>query len=255
MKTRSLLAALAFLALTPHAFAQAGYINEILYPGDNLIANQLDNSFGHTNGSGNTLDSLFNNLASSGSLASGATFTRWDPVAKAFLPASTYNASSDLWSINYTFTFGQGGILNTSVRATNTFVGSVYPGFIFGTYDWHPNYPNGLYLISDPVPLSLPIDQQFAYAIGRSPHDGESVDLFDPATQTYTLTTFHTSFGWDNGDPILGVGQSAWFNLGPVPEPSTAAFAGLSLAVLLLSRRGNLDRPLAPFPPGSISAE
>jgi hypothetical protein len=138
---------------------------------------------------------------------------------------------------------GDGALLFSPVRATNTFVGTVFPGWDPNSGnppDWHPNYANGLYLISDPLPIARPMDQLFPEAIGRNPRDGEWVRILDAASQTYTLTTFHIGTGaWDNGDPILGVGQSAWFNLGPVvvPEPSTAALAFLGVGTLVFARR------------------
>jgi hypothetical protein len=42
-------------------------------------------------------------------------------------------------------------------------VGEVSPGFDIATsiLNWHPNYAEGLYLISSPVPIALPISQMF----------------------------------------------------------------------------------------------
>ena len=56
-----------------------GYYNLTIYSGDNLIANQLE-----------TTNNTLNFLLSSPSVPNGATFTEWDSVANAFLPASTY---------------------------------------------------------------------------------------------------------------------------------------------------------------------
>jgi hypothetical protein len=80
------------------------------------------------------------------------------------------------------------------------------------------------------------MDQMFAVVTGRSPRDGEWVRLLDPSTQTYITTFFDASSGtWSNGDPVLGVGMAAWFNL--VPEPSTTALLALGAAAMLWRRR------------------
>jgi hypothetical protein len=211
-----------------------GYVNVTLYPGDNLIANQLQNT-------NNTLDTLFTSPA----VPNGATFTKWNPVTDTFLPTSIYDASSQTWSINYdfsTFTDGQGGVINSPSLWTNTFVGNVVfysnitPGY--GGPNWNPNYASGLYLLGCPEPLGGPIDMMFTNVVGRLPNDGEWVRILNAANQTYTSTTFHTGTGWDNGDPMLAAGQAAWFNL-VVPEPSSLAIIAVGAVTRALLRRRN----------------
>ncbi len=221
------------LLAAPTAFGQStyslnvvGYYNTTLCAGQNLIANQL--------GTGN--DTL-NNVLTYG-IADGSTLTKWDPVGRGFLPPSVFNAATTNWSVNYSLTYGEGALLTSPVQATALFVGEVFRGFNVdtGVLDWHPNYAAGLYLISSPVPLELPIDRMFAAVTGRDPYDGEWVRILDPATQAYTTTTFDAVSGtWDNGDPVLGVGVAAWFNL--IPEPSTFVLAGLGIAALVICRR------------------
>jgi hypothetical protein len=227
---------LSFLA-APAAFGQpiyslnvVVYYNTTLYVGDNLIANQL--------GTGN--DTL-NNVLTSG-VADGSTLTKWDPLGNAFLPASVFDGATKNWSINYSLTYGEGALLHSPPpdATVNTFVGQVFPGFNVdtGVLNWNPNYAAGLYLISSPVPMALPMSQMFAAVTGRNPLDGEWVRLLDAATQIYTTTVFDAPAGtWDNGNPVLGVGAAAWFNL--VPEPSTFAMVGLGAAALVISRRRN----------------
>jgi len=240
MKTLTLKSAMLLLGCLlahPASANIVGYYNLPIYAGDNLIANQLDD------GGANTLNDLFNNSAA---VPNGTTFTEWNPSANAYLPVSTYNAATTNWSINYalnTFVSGQGGLLHSPSPWTATIVGSLvaYTNVLAPSSDlnWNPNYANGLYLLGCPEPLSGAMDFMFPKIVGRLPQDGEWVKILNPATQTYTTTTFNSSTGWDNGDPSLGVGQAAWVDLGPVvvPEPTTLALAGLSGLGVLLFRR------------------
>jgi hypothetical protein len=243
MKSCSLKSAVLLLCWVLTHSASASYYNVPLYAGDNLIANQL-------NAGSSIADYTLNSLFSSPSVPDGATFTEWDPSANAYLPVSTYNSFARAWDINYnlnTFSSGQGGILHLPLNSpspwTETFVGSLVPyqNIIpdFGGPLWNPNYANGLYLIACPDPLSGTMDMMFADVVGRLPQNGEWVKILNPATQTYTTTTFHTGTGWDNGDPSLGIGQAAWFDLGPVvvPEPASLAIVGGGVTLLTVFRR------------------
>ncbi|PWU18243.1 MAG: hypothetical protein C5B50_09600 [Verrucomicrobia bacterium] len=235
------LAKIAFLLLTSVLPAAAqgpslnvvGYYNLPIFAGDNLIANQLDN---HTN----TLDSLFN--PNTGTVPNGATFRQWDAVQNTYSPVSTYSASSGLWSIDYTLPLLGGGLLHAPSMFTNTFVGDVDQtyfevdgaGFLYTNY---PHYASGYYLLSCPIPFS---GASFTNVVGRAPQNGEWVKILDPSTQTYRTTTFDGSSGtWNNGDPSLGIGQAAFFDLGPVavPEPSAFVLLGLSASSYLIRRR------------------
>jgi len=226
----SLLSAPAALAQLVYSLNVVGYYNTTLYAGENLIANQLGMV-------GAPSDNTLNNVLING-VADGSTLTKWDPIGNAFLPISVYDGATKNWSINYSFTYGEGAVLDSPATAVNTFVGEVFPGFNIdtGVLNWQPNYAAGLHLISSPVPIALPMSQMFAFVTGRDPRDGEWARLLAPATQTYTTTVFDALSGtWDNGDPVLGVGMAAWFNL--VPEPSTWALAGLGAAVVMVARR------------------
>ncbi len=218
-----------------------GYYNRLVRPGDNLIANQL--GFQASGG----YDNAINNVLTWG-IADGSTFTKWDPVANQFLPVSIFSAASTNWSINYKLDLGEGGLLHSDVETTATFVGEV-AGSIYnvdtGEYHWTPGYTPGLRLLSCPVPFD---SETFEQIVGRSPNDGEWVKILNEATQTYSVTTYHVGLGWDNGDPVLTVGQAAWFDLGPVavPEPSSSLLLAAAGAMTLLwLRRKKLGKPEA----------
>src|SRR5262249_28552430 len=147
-----------------------------------LISDPLDN------GANNLLNDVFYNSVG---VPDGATFTKWDPVNNTFLPLSVYNASTQLWSINYSLAPAQGGLLHSPSTSTAnvTEVGTVlqFPNIfvVEQAGDWAPNYPNGLYLMSAPVPLSDAVSTMFFKTTARDPVDGEWVNILDPVTQTY----------------------------------------------------------------------
>ena len=66
----------------------------------------------------------------------------------------------------------------------------------------------------------------FLNILGRLPNNGEQITTLDPATQTYQTATYSETVlpGWDLFI-TLGVGQAAFLNVGPVPEPSTISLA------------------------------
>ena len=198
-----------------------GYINQPLYAGDNLIANQL--SF-----SNNTLNAIFQP-----GVPEGATFTGWNPSSQQYLPTSVYDINTG-WSINYELDFGQGGLFNSPVTFTNTFAGSVWPGYDgIGTFVPPLVTDSGTLLLSCYIPIA---PATFHDVVGRDPLNGESVTLLDAVSQISATTTFENGV-WDNGTPILNIGQSAFFNLEPVPEPAVYNLVGAGLLLLATVRK------------------
>jgi hypothetical protein len=73
----------------------------------------------------------------------------------------------------------------------------------------------GVYLLGCVVPEPA---ATFQMIVGRDPLIGETVRRLDPATQTYSSTTFEGST-WNNGAPALNCdsGEAAFFTLMPSP--------------------------------------
>jgi hypothetical protein len=215
-----------------------GYINLSLSPGDNLIANQLDD------GLGNSISDVFSPPGSVSTVLTGSTFTEWDSALNAFKPLSVFDGAS--WTINYTLApNGIGGVFNSPAAQTVTTIGSVVNFNVtsISGYTFTPPVRGpGRYLLSLAAPVS---GATFSDVIGRNPLAGDSVELLNAPTQTYTITTFDGS-SWSNGDPILTqVDESAFYDLQVppmVPEPSTLALGGLGAAAALTFRRARAFR-------------
>ena len=208
--------------------AYGGYVNFLVYPGNNLIADQLLG-----NPAGESLDTAFEH----NSVPEGATFTEWDPSQLQYLPVSVYDTNSG-WSINYTLTYGGGGLFKSLTVFTNTFVGALWPGFNYNNYNppdfGQPILTNaGVFLLSCLIPIA---PANFHEVVGRDPQEGEFVTTLDPLTQLETTTTFHNG-SWDDGTPSLEYGQAAFFGLETVPEPASYQFLVAGILSLLSWRK------------------
>ena len=218
------------LCLPTHAQVYSGnivgYYNSIYAPGNYLIANQLASG-------GNTLNEIISNT-----VPEGTTFTGWNPTTDQYLPISTFDTTTG-WSINYMLTYGQGGLLTTPVLFTNVYVGEVWPGLGVNSFTPPLVSGTGTFLLSSYVPFA---DTTFYDVVGRDPLNGDSVQILNPTTQSWSTDLFQNG-SWNNGAPDLGVGQSAFFNLQtpatptPVPEPSAIALAGLGFGLLARLKR------------------
>lgn len=204
-----------------------GYYNLALYPGDNLIANQVGND-------DNALNTIFNQSTSlNQGIPEGTTFTKWDSAAAQFLPLSTYDTNRG-WSINYTLSYGEGGKLNSPSFLINTFVGSSWSGFD-GNGPYNPPLVSiyGTLLLSCYAPIN---SATFYDVVGRDPQDGESVTALNASSQISTTTTFQNG-SWNNGIPSLNIGQSAFFNLEAVPEPEVLSLFSAGAVLLMACRQ------------------
>jgi hypothetical protein len=239
MKKSLLAVAVALLSLV-RAEAQSnvysgnivGYVNKGFAPGDTLFTPPL---WAANNYSGpQYLSQIF------GVVPDGTTVSPWNPLTLSYQPGSTYDIDLGAWSINYDLHVGIGARLTTSTLFTNTFVGEVDQRGILPTLPNptvvtvpHPAMGDGIYLLGSIMPIAA---TTFDQIIGRAPVDGEQVLKLD---NTYT---YDSLLGWRDQSnlpvvPTLEIAEAAFFNLGPVPEPSALALAGLGFGALLASRR------------------
>ncbi len=238
---RSAALGILFVCGSLGAFAQSnvysihivGYVNKAFQAGDNLFGNPLEST--------NTLSYVIPTAPE------GTTVSLWNPPGNAYGPIATF--TSGAWDTDFTLNPGMGAKLHTPALFTNTFIGTVLApdGSYFDGNAINPPPPfsgvDGLYLLSSKFPATLSGTSTlsvFEYILGRAPHEGEQFTTLDPATQLYHTTIF-LSGDWNNGAPRLGVGESAFFNIGPVavPEPSVASFvlAGFCIARVISRRR------------------
>lgn len=219
---RLLSAVAAFFFALPVS-AAGGYVNHSFGPGASLFSNPLQAS------PNNKLSSLF----WSSPVPTGTMISLWNPTTLSFDTTSTFN--SGVWTIDFTLNPGTGARLTAPSAFTNTFVGTVlnHDGSSYsGTFTPPPLYsgPDGIFLLSDKSPIYSAGSDIFLNILGRAPNVGE---------QVMTLTTTSTYLGggsWDNL-PSLPASGAVFLNIGPVPEPSTAALGLLGLALMRALRR------------------
>jgi hypothetical protein len=193
--------------------------------GDNLFNNLLDGSYGP---GGNTLDDI--TVGNGNTVPDGTTIQPWNQSLGQYMPASTFSAASQTWSVDYTLLPGEGAKLNTTSAFSNTFIGAVQSaeydssgqviqgGLDPTTYAFvnpPPMNTPGVYLLGCVAPIS---PATFQMIVGRDPLVGETVRSLDSTTQTYSSTTFEGGGTWNNGAPALdgGSGEAAFFTLMPL---------------------------------------
>jgi hypothetical protein len=199
-----------------------GYYNTTFHIGDNLFASALMQG-----------DNRLNTLFPAGSLAPvGTSISLWDAGANAYYETAVWDGQF-WWDsgfqnlVNFELLPGTGAKLTTPGEFTQTFVGEVIqpepPPF---------SGPNGVHLLGDKWPRAG--GNVFLRVLGRGPNVGEQ--FINDAGVTWT---FLQGGIWDLGsEPTLAVGEAAFFNIGPVPEPTTAALLLLAGGCLWARRRG-----------------
>lgn len=195
-----------------------GYVNVPFSVGDNLFVNPL------TSGQNNLLSEIM-------MAPDGTTVSLWNPASRSFDISSTFLGGH--WSVDLSLPPGTGARLTTSTAFVNTFVGEPlgHDGGLLAGEPWPPplpplfSGPNGIYLLGDKCPITSSGNDVFLNILGRSPNLGEQFTRFDRSTQSYITSTYGAG-GWDVL-PSIGIAEAAFFNIGPVPEPSTFALLAL----------------------------
>ena len=186
-----------------------GFVN-VSYPaGDNLIGNPL----------APTSNSI-NFILTAPTIPAGSTFRKWNTTNGAWSVPSVFNGSS--WSLDYTLGYAEGGWLYLPSATTIWYMGWLQSN--------PPRPPTnaGIYLLAAHLYIVGETDSaratNFNTIVGRTALKNEFVQRLDVVSQTGFIsicTNANWAFAWwNNGAPSLRFGESAFFNLGPVP-PAT----------------------------------
>jgi len=186
-----------------------GYINELVAPGYNFIANQLD--------AGD--NSLTNLLAFP---PEGAQVFLWDVQSQTFDFPATFFAESG-WDANFDLGVGKGFVVWSDSTWTATFLGEVLLGFstnfIAGT--------NKFSLLASKIPQAGELSALLSFP----PTEGDNVYLYRTDSQRYSdAYTYLEGFGWldssapvSPSEPAPGVAQ-AFFVQHPGPDTNWIRF-------------------------------
>jgi hypothetical protein len=193
MRTKTLLLTAALGAAgVSSAIAQVysvnavGYVNTVVKPGFNLIANPLDAGEGN-----NTVNALLGGMPNNSAVYTYANGT-YTINQKAF---------GNWQSPNNTLVPGQGFFLRVPAGSdlTITFVGEVKQGTLTTPL------AQGFNLVSSQVPQAGGVTS----LLGLPIVNGESVYQFNSTTQQYVIKNFAFN-AWQGGEPSLAVGEGFW---------------------------------------------
>lgn len=160
-----------------------GYINVDLCPGYSIIANQLDAGAGN-----NTVGKLLTGVPD------GTVVNKFNSAT------GTYSVNSyefgDWTNPAETLAPGEGAFIKVPSASKVTFVGEVPQGTL------STPLVAGFQIVSSQVPQSGALDT----VLGFPAADGDTVYLFDCATQNYVIKSYE--FGeWAGGAPVPKVGE------------------------------------------------
>jgi hypothetical protein len=205
----------AALAGAPGAFAQnpVAYYNVDLYPGFNMIADQLQSG-------NNTLSNLLNN---GNDQYDGLEVFKWDgtnfqsDVAGA--PTVQTNPGNG-WMNNGVITMNPGeAVWIKNANPTNvilTFSGAILEGTLTNTIPG----PNAFSMLSSQVPQTGDLATNLGFT---NFNQGDTIYVFTASNQAYRTFNYDTNTGnsgWlgnfsgGSGDPIIQIGQGFWYKTG-----------------------------------------
>jgi len=165
-----------------------GYVNVVLRPGFNLIANPL-------NGTNNGINTVIPNPGVGSILYKFSNPGGFNQIAE--------NAGAGVWDLNLTLAPGEGAFISVPALTTNTFVGEVITGTTTN------NIPTGFSIRSSIVPQSAALDG--AGGLGFPATAGDLIFRFSN-TAGYVGGIFESAGGglWDPAAPVPAVGESFW---------------------------------------------
>jgi hypothetical protein len=193
MRTKALFVAAAFVAAgIVSSMAQVysvnvvGYVNKVLTPGYNLIANPLETT-------ANRVEELFAgkevDLMSVYKYVAGTGYT-----------IANYSADLGEWDNTFTIDPGEGVFVYTPEEVTVTFVGEITEGAKVN------NLPTGWSMKSSMIPQGGALS-----ALGYVVADLDSVYIYNNTATPpgYVISNYSADLGeWDNGEPVLEVGDA-----------------------------------------------
>jgi hypothetical protein len=197
MRTKALFVAAAFGAAgIVSSMAQVysvnvvGYVNTVLKPGYNLIANPLETT-------ANTVAELFPGIDGMGVFKF---------VDGSYVIAN-YDAGLGDWDNSFTLMPGEGAFVFVpgSADVTVTFVGEITEGAKSNTL------PVGWSMKSSMIPQGGAL----VSALGFPVEDGDGVFTYNTSKTPpgYDISNFDAGLGdWDAGEPVLAVGQAFFLN-------------------------------------------
>ena len=193
MRTKTLLlTAVLGVATAATSMAQVfsvnvvGYVNVVLRPGFNLIANPL-------NSTNNGINTVIPNPGVGALLYKFTNPGGFSQIAE--------NAGPGVWDVNLTLAPGEGAFITVPALTTNTFVGEVLTGTRTNAI------PAGFSIRSSIVPQSGALDT----VLGFPAVAGDFIFRFSNATG-YVGGVFESAGGglWDPAPPAPAVGEAFW---------------------------------------------
>jgi len=190
MRTKALLLTAAFSVAAISATAQVysvnavGYVNKTLPSGFSMVANPLNNG-------DNKISDVF------GATPGNITVYKYDGA----FSVNAYDPDFEEWDNgDQTVSPGEGFfVLNGGDENTVTFIGEVPQGSLTTPL------PAGFSIVSSQVPQEGKLDADLGF-----PTD-ETLTVYQFAGGSYAVNGYDADFEeWDNGSPVVGVGEAFW---------------------------------------------